>query len=342
MASIGMDGMVSAPEGARMRADMIRRQSMTMEYFLESRKLDQATADMLLKYDADGNGVFSKDEVAAIIIDLRDAMHHNEELSYYNTLFKRLLIAAVLFAIFLLSGMFCLSYVVAVLTANTKVESTGVMMTKDGINTIATDSIATIVDVGNHHNGNFCVPKSQAELMINRVSEGRNVLLKLGDSETGNTTVSHLRPAGMQVHEDGRVCFWNPENTKYECLVPTTDGCTATDSQGRRLESNGRRFSNGRRLTHQGHGYSDLTQTLVNDNCKNISVWIDGVFYADTSGDDWQPTRLQYCNSACGCSNNVCTCSAGGFNGTKCAEYIGNFECPNNGNYYHCDASGCK
>ena len=52
--------------------------SMNMMAFLESRKLDKETRDMLLKYDQDGDGRFSKDEVVEIICDLKSTKQHND------------------------------------------------------------------------------------------------------------------------------------------------------------------------------------------------------------------------------------------------------------------------
>jgi hypothetical protein len=54
--------------------------SMSMEYFLETWNLDKETASMLLKYDQDGNGHFSKNEVVSIVLDLKETKKTNESL----------------------------------------------------------------------------------------------------------------------------------------------------------------------------------------------------------------------------------------------------------------------
>jgi len=64
--------------------ELVKEKSVTMEYFLEVSHLDSATAELLKKYDRDGNGSFSKDEVVAIILDLREAMQSNEMLGASN------------------------------------------------------------------------------------------------------------------------------------------------------------------------------------------------------------------------------------------------------------------
>jgi hypothetical protein len=50
-----------------------------MEYFLETAKLDRAMADLLVKYDKDGNISFSNDEVVTIILDLCGAINQVQQ-----------------------------------------------------------------------------------------------------------------------------------------------------------------------------------------------------------------------------------------------------------------------
>jgi hypothetical protein len=69
---------------------------------------------LLLKYDRDGNGHFSKDEVVSIILDLKETKRTNEALDASKKLFKRLFIGAVMLCLLLLSGVFGLRYAVAV------------------------------------------------------------------------------------------------------------------------------------------------------------------------------------------------------------------------------------
>lgn len=197
---------------------------MTMEYFLEVSHLDSATAELLKKYDRDGNGSFSKDEVVAIILDLREAMHSNEMLGASNKMFKRMLIAAVCFCVLLLTSMFGLSYAVAALTAKISVDSNGVMTTVDGTAIVKTDSTAFNYRAEKGENDVHCLTASQREAILNQLMSGSNVLLERDAVNGTQKQVDMLSSSTIQYQEDGSVCFTS-SNGSYICIVPDEAAC---------------------------------------------------------------------------------------------------------------------
>jgi hypothetical protein len=207
-----------------------------MEYFLEASHLDAATADMLKNYDKDGDGSFSKQEVVAIILDLRETMRANETLGASNKLFKRLLIASFIFCVLLLTSMFSLSYAVAVITATTEVQSDGTMLSKDGASVIATASTASKYDIGRNDNGHYCIPAEEMHLIREHVFSGRNGLLELGEFTENHKLVEQLQATGADIDEaSGGLCFWvGGDELTSLCLLPTEEDCVAVDSHGHR------------------------------------------------------------------------------------------------------------
>jgi hypothetical protein len=180
-----------------------------MEYFLKASHLDAATADMLKNYVKDGDGSFSKQEVVDIILDLRETLKANETLGASNKLFKRLLIASFIFCVLLLSSMFSLSYVVAVITATTEVQSDGTMLSKGRASVIATASVASKYDFGRNDNGQYCIPPEEMQAITEQVFSGRDVLVELGEFTENNKLVEQLQATGADVNEaSGSLCFW--------------------------------------------------------------------------------------------------------------------------------------
>jgi hypothetical protein len=225
--------------------DLVKEKSVTMEYFLETSHLDAATADMLKKYDQNGDGSFSKSEVVAIILDLRETIKANESLGASNKFFKRLLIASFIFCALLLTSMFGLSYAVAAITANTEVQSDGTMLSRGGASVIATASVASKYDFGRNDNGQYCIPPEEMQAITEQVFSGRDVLVELGEFTENHKLVEQLQAAGADVNEaSGAVCFWvgGAEQRKM-CLVPIQEDCLAVDSHGRRKLTVDRKLS---------------------------------------------------------------------------------------------------
>lgn len=197
-----------------------------MEYFLEVSHLDAATADLLKKYDRDGNGSFSKDEVVAIILDLREAMQSNEMLGASNKMFKRMLIVAVTFCILLLTSIFGLSYAVAALTAKTDVTSDGVMTTIDGSKVVKTDSTAFTFQPEKIESGEFCLSSMDGSDIMSKVLSGSNVMMTLQGINGTRTRVERLSSSNIEMDEDGSVCFGDA-NGQQVCMTASPE-CTST------------------------------------------------------------------------------------------------------------------
>lgn len=227
-----------SPENVR---QLVKEKSVTMEYFLETSHLDSATAEMLKKYDRDGDGSFSKDEVVAIILDLREAMQSNEMLGQSNKLFKRLLVAALCFCVLLLTAMFGLSYAVAALTAKTDISGTGVMTTIDGKSVVATDSTAQMfVFERDEEMGVNCISQGDAEAVVDRVTNGRSVMLKIDKVNMTHTIYEHVSPSGLDVDAaKNSACFTQTDGRRI-CIEPVTE-CVPF-ARRRMQERSGMRF----------------------------------------------------------------------------------------------------
>jgi hypothetical protein len=138
--------------------------------------------------------------------------------------------------------MFALSYVVAVLTANTEVKSDGTLMSKGGTTFIATDSTANVYEMHNT-DGNYCMTDEEAAIIKEQALSGRNVLVQFNEFDGNQAFVEHLSASGAYIDDESqRVCFQAPElgADKYLCMKPS-ENCTthSTDSHGRRLSHRG-------------------------------------------------------------------------------------------------------
>jgi hypothetical protein len=214
------------------RAELVKEKSVSMKYFLETAKLDQATADLLVKYDTDGNGYFSKDEVVAIIDDLRGAVQSNEDLGASNKLYKRLFMAAFVFCVLLFTSMFGLGYAVAVLTANTEVQSDGTLLSKGTTTVIATDSRADLHSINKSEAG-YCLTAAEAFTIRDSVLAGTQVLVQLNDEDSKSHAVEQLIASGAVIDDEAqKFCFSTPTSTTPKCLTPS-DECT---QERRRLD----------------------------------------------------------------------------------------------------------
>jgi hypothetical protein len=251
--------------------ELVKEKSVTMEYFLETSHLDATTAEMLKKYDKDGNGSFSKDEVVAIVLDLREAMHSNELLGKSNTMFKRLFLVVTAFSLLLLTSIFGLSYAVAALTANTDVRSDGLMLTKDGSAVIATDNVASEYSVGPNSDGVYCLSLQEGGEIIFAAKQGRNVLLTVGDEGGVEHTLS-MSANGME-HVGDAYCFWNAETQSQNCLTYVSGrSCVAHDASGRRKLEQGRELQDDQGEDEDDEGLTDdeiLALCVAGGYCQN-------------------------------------------------------------------------
>jgi hypothetical protein len=211
-----------------------------MEYYIKTSNIDEATADMMRTYDKDGDGVFDKDEVVAIISDLRGAMKSNEQLDASSKLFKRLFMVAV-FCVLLLTVMVNISYAVTILTANTEVRSDGTLLAKGTTTAIATDTSANIYGINKSEAG-YCLSAAEAFTIRDSVLAGRQVLVETNDEDSNTHVVEQLIASGAVIDDEAeKYCFHTRESTTPICLT-RSDECTEArrrleEFPGRRLKS---------------------------------------------------------------------------------------------------------
>jgi hypothetical protein len=208
-------------------------QSKTMNYFFETCHLDESTKDLLKDYNKSGTGVFSKEEAVLVIMDLREELRQQEELKTTNVFYRRLLLSAVVFSLFLLVSMFGLSYAVAALTAKTEVRG-GTLKAKGSETIIATDSrVATFVVGDKVANATYCLTKAEAVAIQEQVFSGRTVLVEFKDVDgTSTSPFLQLSASGSNyTDEHGRACYFALQTGKKYCL---TDNAQCSQ---RRLQS---------------------------------------------------------------------------------------------------------
>jgi hypothetical protein len=272
---------------------------MTMEYFLESRNLDKVTEDMLRNYNKDGNGAFSKDEVVSIIIDLRQEHVHNDNLSSTNKLYKHLLVTAIALSVFLLAGMFALSYTVAALTAKTEIQSDGTMVAMGTNTAVATDSRAAIHILPMNENGAYCTTWDEVDSMRLEITLGRNVVLDQTDLD-GGEQVTKLSGGSVTITHD-ETCF-TTSTGEVKCAVawPECEGLGV----GRTLSADERLrlgLSEHRRLSSHNSGSCIGCLVVGGVSGATVNACID----ATTS--ELVPQPDSYFNrTGCGCVDGDC------------------------------------
>jgi hypothetical protein len=216
--------------------------SLSLDDYIKTSNIDEVTADMMVKYDKDGDGSFSKDDVVAIILDLREAIKSNKDLGTSNKLFKNLFVAVVVFCLLLLTSMLGISYAVAVLTANTQVQSDGTLLAKGTTTAIATANSANLYAIKKSEAG-YCLTVEEGLIIRDNILAGRQVLVETNDEESNSHVVEQLIASGAVIDDEAqRYCFHTPESTTRMCLT-LSDECT---QERRRLdESLGRYLQRG-------------------------------------------------------------------------------------------------
>mmetsp|Transcript_24504 Transcript_24504/g.37260 ORF Transcript_24504/g.37260 Transcript_24504/m.37260 type:complete len:259 (+) Transcript_24504:127-903(+) len=218
------------------RSQFVKQDSMSMEYFIEARNLDKATAEMMRMYDKDGNGAFSNDEVVSIIVDLRKEQSDHGILTEQNKLYKLLLWGAVILCLLCLGGMIALSYGVAALTNIVEVNSDGSLVATGTDIVIATDSRAEIHLLPMGDNGLYCISWDETDLMHMEILNGREVVLDQTDLD--GTEIITTLSAGSVTIDGQKTCFTNGiGETKCVAPNPLCDGREA----GRTLSEDQRR-----------------------------------------------------------------------------------------------------
>jgi hypothetical protein len=221
-----------------------------MEFYIKTKNLDdEVTADMLRTHDKNGNSVFGKDEVVAIIHDLRGVMKSNEQLDASSRLFKRLFMVAVFVCVLLLTSLVAMSYAFAALSTNTQVRSDGALLAKGTTTAIATATSAKLYAINKSEAG-YCLTAEEAFTIRDSVLAGRQVLVETNDEESNTRLVEQLIASGAVI-DDGaqKYCFSTPERSTPICLTRSVE-CTQArrrlwkvEAARRLLEFPGRRLS---------------------------------------------------------------------------------------------------
>lgn len=263
--------------------ELVKEKSVTMEYFLESSHLDNATADMLKKYDRDGNGSFSKDEVVAIILDLREAMQSNEMLGASNKMLRKIVVAVSFFSLIMLASIFGLTYGVVALTAKLDVDSTGVMTTTDGKTHVATDSTGyKITPAKNPETGAFCITPEEGSALYEQAISGKtNVIVEfddvINDVNGTQTMVEQINGGVVKVDQDtGVICFTNANGR--EICMQKTDECLTAE---RRLQKENRRLA--RELSSDDEDDGCTQENL--DDLDFLTKWLNAGCFAGCEDD---------------------------------------------------------
>mmetsp|Transcript_56967 Transcript_56967/g.138789 ORF Transcript_56967/g.138789 Transcript_56967/m.138789 type:complete len:333 (-) Transcript_56967:1450-2448(-) len=221
-----------------------RRSTMPMEDFLKMTQLDESAKSMMLKYDKDGDGSFSKEEVADLIKDLQAQARVNADLAMANKILKRILIGAIVFFFLLVASIFGLSFAVAQLSKDTAVDmSSGAMYVKgsggnDG-NTgviVATNSRADVFHAESYEFGD-CLLVSDFLSIKENVLKGTNVVLQRNSMTGRNITLEQLAATGATMEQDvdsetgdiifddeGTICFFLPDKPNNEPYCMTKVG----------------------------------------------------------------------------------------------------------------------
>ena len=181
----------------------------------------------------------SKDEVAAIISDLRQQKANNEILDYANKFLRRIVIAIGIFSLLLLSSVVGLSYALAAVGSKMDIDAaSGVMTTPDGQRVVATDSYSyKVLTTKNETTGTQCVDHVKFGELTQHVENGNSVTVEMfGTGDLGiDTEVQKL--SGSFLAQNGEICFPDTTGRQRLCVTPSSD-CVATEPvSGRRLST---------------------------------------------------------------------------------------------------------
>jgi hypothetical protein len=196
---------------------------------------DNVTSGVLKTIDRnDSSSILSKEEITAVIMDLRRERQANGRLGQANKVLRRFLIVSAFFFVLVLSSLVSLSFAVTALSAKLDVDSsTGVMTTPDGMHVVSTDSFAyKVVATVDDATGAKCLDYDDVGEMVKRVLSGNSVVLEslspgIFGSQTGVQKLS-----GSMHAEEGEICFSGTDG-KEVCAKPSTECNVITE--GRRL-----------------------------------------------------------------------------------------------------------
>jgi hypothetical protein len=222
--SITMTAPNNSVEQAIPERGLSRRATLTMDQFLQTAGLDDSARSMMLKYDKDGDGSFSKEEVASLIKDLQTQGRANADLAMANKILKRILIGAIIFFLLLVASIFGLTFAVANLTKETTIDTTsGTLYAKDSEVIVATNSRADVFQAESFDFGD-CILTSDVVNIKENILKGTNVVLQRNPYTGKNVSLEQLTASGAQLEQDvtptgdiivdrdGKVCFHLPDS----------------------------------------------------------------------------------------------------------------------------------
>jgi hypothetical protein len=211
-------------EDIQRETDEIEQAPKSLREFFRESQIRRSTATLMVRYDKDRDGDFSKEEVAAIIQDLQNQNKANTDLVLANKILKRLLIGAVFFFFLLTASIFGLTFVVAKMTKDTTVDvASGTLYTKNSEMVVATNARADIFHAESFDFGD-CMLTSDVITIKHNVLKGTNVVLQRNPYIGKNVSLEQLTASGVTMDQDvtptgdvlvdgnGKVCFHLPDS----------------------------------------------------------------------------------------------------------------------------------
>lgn len=215
---------------------LVAHQSEDMNHYFKRKNVPQSTRDLMVKYDEDGNGVFSKDEVLQIINELRDQANTTAVLEVRNALYKRLLLLMIIMLVLMLLGVFGLTFAVAILTSKLDVGSDGTLIAINTGQNIATDARAELHIISFFGGAGFCATAEESRMIQDEVFSGKNVILEYQKDEDSAKQVVQFVASGSNITNAaaGEGCYQTPQG--IEICVEKSALCTQ-EFRRRRLQA---------------------------------------------------------------------------------------------------------
>ena len=230
------------PRGRSFDSDDISRDTATFsDFFRANPDIGKSTQEILVGYNEDGDGKFSKNEVIKIVTDLQQQFRENEELVLSNKMLKKLLMVAVIFFLLTVLSIFGLSFAVALLTKETSIDASNnnALTNKDGSAIVSTNSRMDIFDSSSFEDFD-CIAADSAAVIKEHLLGGQNVAMKR-NKDDGGYQIENLQSSGMTYNEtSGVVCTPLPENPGMAiCMYPNEGSCGKPESR-RKLAAGGK------------------------------------------------------------------------------------------------------
>ena len=192
------------------------------------------------KYDEDGQGYFTKKDVAGIVCDLQEQFRKNEELHLSNRMLKKLLVAAIIFFFLLVASIFGLSFAVASLTKelSVNVNQIGAALTTTDGTIVSTDSRADVYQSEEVEEGVDCISTEAVEAIKQNVVGGKNVMMQRFGMDGTGFQLASLAAGGAHYDEElDLYCYPIPGSTTGDayCISPQAHPKCSAQNGNRRL-----------------------------------------------------------------------------------------------------------